>query len=101
MTSPCVHVRRAFGIVPVIMSDRSGSDDDESVTGVGVPACAASRIPNIGQEISVGLPYGLLRGKPEFAFAGNEVVIDIDSGEPALSGRCAGESYRWGCQGAD
>src|ERR1700739_4847216 len=51
---PCrVHVRRAAGIVRLILRHRSCRDKDERMTRMRMPACGPSRQPDIAQDSSV------------------------------------------------
>src|SRR6202521_4443664 len=51
--SRCVHVRRATGIIPLILRHGSCCDDDWGMTKVRVPARASSWLPNIIQDVPV------------------------------------------------
>src|SRR5206468_3601097 len=49
----CVHLRRAAGIVPLILCHGSCRDNDQGLAKMRVPACASSRLPNVVQDIPV------------------------------------------------
>lgn len=66
---PGVHVGLAVGIGAVVLGHRSLGDDDEAMSGVDVPAGGSSGLPDVGLDIEVGRPAGLLHGQPGFCAA--------------------------------
>jgi hypothetical protein len=96
----CVHVRRAAGIVRLILRHRSCRDKDQCMTRMRVPACGPSRLPDIAQDSPVGQSLRPLRGQPDLGVLVlsvprirlNELVKDIECIELALGDRCARES---------
>ena len=49
----CVDVRFAVGIVPFIVGDGSGGDDDEAMTRVRVPAGASAGRPDVVLDVDI------------------------------------------------
>ena len=48
-----VHMRLALGIVPFIIRDRSGRDDDQAMPWMRVPTRTSARCPGIALHIDV------------------------------------------------
>jgi hypothetical protein len=59
----CVDMRRVLGVMAFIGSYGAGSDGDQAVAGMRVPACLSSRLPDIALHVQICLPL-----KIEFAF---------------------------------
>ena len=49
----CIHMRRAVGIVCLILCHCSCRDKDQGMSKMRVPACAPSRLPDIDQDSPV------------------------------------------------
>jgi hypothetical protein len=49
----CVYVRRAGGIIRLVLRHGSSRNDDQGIAGVGVLASASSRLPNIVNDIHI------------------------------------------------
>ena len=51
--SCCVRVRRATRIIPGVVRHGSGYDDDQGMSGMGVPASTSSRLPGVIQDVAI------------------------------------------------
>ena len=93
-------MRRAAGIVRLVLRHRSCRDKDERMTRMRVPACGPSGQPDVAQDSPVGQPLRPLRRQPDLGILvlslprawQNEFVKDTECVELALGDRCTRES---------